>query len=330
MRLNTSILLLIALFATGCAELPRQAGLVVSPPNSLETRRQEPGHNLLIGAELIAPDVLGIDVVVGSLPRPLPTRLLDDLVDANRPYSFWVPKIGYRGDDSLDCNDGEILDRDKQCREEKRVLQRETFRALLYRGEVAIGSVYWAIINRGATYTITLLPYGQGKVLGQGLNQLIISSDGQFGITTNGFTVDLSAVKDLRHLPEGFFERNPSLANIRSKDIESDEGYEFMGMLRKQFSDAYYLRSSPDQRYRGRPEAKVVWQTYTNFEHWPDRVMTCTSYRADPSLITAPLSPVKTVIAMGQAVNAAWIQEDCLKPYREREAPASRTDANRY
>lgn len=306
------------MFSAGCAtgDFSREAGFQPQP-KSLVGRRHEPGHSLIIDRKVVDDGVAGIDVVVASLPRPIPTRWMRELVDESRRYSFWTPKVGYRGDDQLDCNDDKTPKRRERCQEEQRVLQRLVFMAVLYRGETAVG-FYDAVVNQRASQSVTLLSYGEGKRLGDNLNQLLISSDGQFGVTTRGQLVDLASVADLRQLPQGIFDRFPSPANIQSKSAESDEGYGFIRQIREQFFDPLNLKG---KRYLGREDAWVVWKRFTSLNHWPDKMLSCVSYPMGPGVMTW-----NGIMAAGQTV-AALSSPDCLRgtpsdtPPREEAAP---------
>lgn len=318
MRSSVILSLAVVLLTAGCANVALKAGLTVLPPNSLEiARHEEPGHSLVVDASLINEDAKGIDVVVGSLPRPIPTRLMSELTDPARSFVFWMPKVGYRGA-NLNCDDPKLPQREVKCQGEVRVLQRVTSRAIIYRGETAVG-IHRAVINPRATQTVTLMPFGQGKVYGTDINQLVISSDGKFGITTRGLMVDLEAVGDLRQLPSGFFQRYPSPATVVSRDINSDEGHGFIAGLRQMFPETLYFRDRPELRFRARPEAWEVWRRYASMEFWPARVLSCASYRATGNPLTTPLAPLKAGITLAQVVNAIWVQDDCLQPYPQGE-----------
>lgn len=298
------IVLAVAVLSVGCATGELSRKLSLQPlPKSLTMKRQEPGHNLIIDRKVVEDGVTGIDVVVGNLPRVMSTRWMEELADGARRYSFWLPKVGYRGDDRLDCNDDETSNRRERCREEERVLQRTVFRAVLYRGETAVGH-YDAVINKRAYQSATLMPFGEGQRLGANLNQLLISSDGRFGVTTNGMLVSLDDVEDLRQLPPGTFERYPSPVVIQSKSAETDEGHGFIGQVRKLFPDPLNLKG---KRYLGQEDAWVVWRKFTSLSEWPDKVMTCVSYNMGPGVMTW-----NGIMAAGQTV-VALSSPDCLR-----------------
>lgn len=291
-------LLLSAAMLSGCAMLggePRH--------KSIENRREEPGHGYVI-PEALLENSNGIDVGVGLvLPPVVSNRWREDLVDPARPYSFWFPKVGYRGDDDMDCNDPMFESRREKCQEDRRVVTRIVFRAILYRGETSVGW-YNALINSRVTESITLLPFGEREKLGSGLNQLLISSDGQFGITTQGKLVDLKEVKDLRQMPPGFFAQHPSPITLATKRLSTSEGRALMVYLREKFPETLTVRG---KRYRARPDAKVVWDRYTALDQWPDQILTCTSYSMGPGRMA-----IGGAFAAMDALRAV-IVDDCLK-----------------
>lgn len=305
MKATSWLLLLgVVLLSAGCAtgDFTRQAGFEPRS-KSIEIKREEPGHGLIIEAATLE-DERGLDVVMGVVPNPLfHRRWLEELVDASRPYSFWLPKVGYRSEEGLDCNQLKSPEREKKCKAEQRVLKRLSFRAILYRGETAV-DFYDAVINPKVSRSFTLLPFGKGRELGTDLHQLIVSSDGKFGLTTSGELVDLAQVETLGQLPTGFFERHPSPVVIQSKHRETDEGYGFIRLIDQMFP---VIVNRGTNRYWGQPDTKVVWQKYTDLTHPFDRILTCVSYRMGPGMMV--VGGVVAAVQTGRAIAV----DDCLK-----------------
>ncbi len=168
-------------FLVGCSSLPRESGYEVRSVQA--TERQEPWQNRAIHLAPFSP--AGVAVVYVKLPQPLPEKWKKEFVDSARTYQV---------------SDGP--------RKVRKPLVREVFRAIAFVG-VGETRTYDAVVDREVRGFSVFVPLNEAEsVRGQSL--LILSSDGNWGMTVHGVLVEFERGFAPDRLPAGFFTAHPS------------------------------------------------------------------------------------------------------------------------
>lgn len=305
MRVSALVISFLVTLLCGCSTLSRDSGYEVQ--TMAPVKRQEPWQNQALPADTVSHR--GIAVVVVKWPNPLPNEWRSDFVDPARVYE--VP-----------TNTGNGMNK-KQTIARKPVV-RFVFRANVYRGTVYETTVPVVVADAPYDSFHVLVPYEAGGIL-EGKHILILSSDGRWGMTAAGESVSLKGL-NLTHLPVDFFDQlQPSVVrNVLRLDALSEDGQRYIHKLDERFYRTYEVDG---KTYLFMGDTLEVLARFSSLNGVSDRLVTCTSLK----LGAHSLEPFAWVM-YGIQAGIVLAEDDCLRPspLATREAPASRTDANRY
>lgn len=234
---------------SGCATMGRITGFSPQVRESFDV--QEPWQNLVVRGYVSEMHEIASTYI--PLPQPLPRKLEKEFV--------YVRRAG----------------------EEKRSLERWSFRTLFYREESFIG-MYDAVLDPSRKGFRLLLPLnGNGKqsifrYVGSDLHLVILSSNSSWIMTTKGEIVDLPKDVSLMELPAGFFKKHPSrmpeVIIVRRNNLSAENFFSGEDGLENRFPRQLVFHG---KKYSGRWDAQSKYNEFTSEKHVLDRLTSCGS-----------------------------------------------------